>query len=281
MPTTAVPLEDLAQRIARQESQLEALRREYQARQEQLTTLTQRKHELEAQLRQVESEIDAIAHRGKQPGAVTASEVTPGTSSAAMPKAKTTDVRLPDLIVTILREANGQPISLRRLRDEVMRRGFSTTSRNLYKLVKVRAAELVKKAVLRRAPDGAGLLLAKETRAPATAARKPAPPAKAPGRARKPARSPSSPRNGAAPIASKRTPASAPKEQRPLHEVLLAILKKSKRPMLAKELGAEALKAGYRTASKDFTNVVWVNVGKMPEVERAPDGGYRLKKAKK
>ena len=48
--------------------------------------------------------------------------------------------------------------------------------------------------------------------------------------------------------------------------------------MSAQELADAVLANGYETASKDFKSVIWVGIGKMDNVERAPEGGYRLKK---
>jgi predicted nucleic acid-binding Zn-ribbon protein len=66
MKPTAVPLDTLAQRIAEQQSELETLRREYETRQARLADLTRRKAKLEAQLQQVQSEIEAV-DRGETP----------------------------------------------------------------------------------------------------------------------------------------------------------------------------------------------------------------------
>jgi hypothetical protein len=66
----------------------------------------------------------------------------------------------------------------------------------------------------------------------------------------------------------------------PLRELVLELLRKNNRPMAAREVAEQALAAGYRTTSKDFTNVVWVALGRLNEVENLPGGGYRLKKVK-
>src|SRR5438445_13325581 len=58
-------LEDLAQRISQQESELQALRRELETRRRQLATLTQRKQELLSQLRQIDEEIGTLAGGSK------------------------------------------------------------------------------------------------------------------------------------------------------------------------------------------------------------------------
>jgi hypothetical protein len=69
-------------------------------------------------------------------------------------------------------------------------------------------------------------------------------------------------------------------KQRPLHEVLTQILKKSTKPMTGSELAAEALKAGYHSTSKNFVDVVWVAMSNLKNVERVPNQGYRLKSSR-
>jgi chromosome segregation ATPase len=60
MTTTAAPLESLAQRIARQQSQLEALQRDYEARQSRLAELKAHRDEMEEQLRRLDVEMEAV-----------------------------------------------------------------------------------------------------------------------------------------------------------------------------------------------------------------------------
>ena len=63
MTSVAVPLQDLAQRIAQQQTALDTLRREYEARQAELADLKRRKEELRAQLRQVEADLPLMQFR--------------------------------------------------------------------------------------------------------------------------------------------------------------------------------------------------------------------------
>jgi DNA repair exonuclease SbcCD ATPase subunit len=84
MTATAVPLESLAQRIAQQQSDLESLRQEYEARQARLADLNRRKGELETQLHQIDAQIQAVA-RGETP--VTTGTVLPGRPAAPTRKA--------------------------------------------------------------------------------------------------------------------------------------------------------------------------------------------------
>src|ERR1700719_3980299 len=83
---TTVPLESLAQHIARQQADLEALRREYEARQGHLTDLQRRKQELQNQLRQVDAEIEAVA-QGKTLAPAGSSKASPTKASPATPPA--------------------------------------------------------------------------------------------------------------------------------------------------------------------------------------------------
>ena len=128
----AVSLEDLQQQISQWEQELRTLRQELETRQNELTTLTSRKEELQAQLRQVEADIAALAASPPPQAAApavdaTAVPPTPPPPTQAQPK-------LADLIVTMLRHA-GKAMTSRQLRDEALRRGFQTKSRNLAKSV--------------------------------------------------------------------------------------------------------------------------------------------------
>jgi hypothetical protein len=40
------------------------------------------------------------------------------------------------------------------------------------------------------------------------------------------------------------------------------------------------LRTGYKTQSKDFTNLIWSGIGKMANIESVPGKGYQLKKTK-
>ncbi|APR99587.1 hypothetical protein [Pajaroellobacter abortibovis] len=63
----------------------------------------------------------------------------------------------------------------------------------------------------------------------------------------------------------------------PLRDMILPILRESKVPLRVRELSERVLKAGYQTQSKKFGKVLSSLLVTMPEVERGPDGGYRLK----
>jgi hypothetical protein len=63
-----------------------------------------------------------------------------------------------------------------------------------------------------------------------------------------------------------------------LRALLVELLSRSDRPMRARELADQALQAGYQTESRDFINVVWDALGKIPEVKNIRGKGYLLKK---
>jgi hypothetical protein len=60
--------------------------------------------------------------------------------------------------------------------------------------------------------------------------------------------------------------------------VLTDLLRQSQQPLSGSELARRAQAAGYKSDSKDFTNVVWVMLRKMDNVEHVPNKGYRLKR---
>jgi hypothetical protein len=67
-------------------------------------------------------------------------------------------------------------------------------------------------------------------------------------------------------------------EQPSLREVLTDVLTNSRKPLSTRELADQIRATGYHSTSKNFVNVVSVQLSKMPNVERVPDKGYRLKK---
>jgi hypothetical protein len=56
----------------------------------------------------------------------------------------------------IVREAK-RPVTIKDLASEVVRRHYPSTSRSLPKMVEARVSEVVKKGLLRRVPDQAGV----------------------------------------------------------------------------------------------------------------------------
>jgi hypothetical protein len=243
MPTTAVSLDNLAQRIAQQESELEALRQEYEVRQARLADLARRKQELEGQLRQLEAEIEAVDR-----GEAVQSPPEPGTAPPAKAAALAPSVKpaksqtLADFLVGLVRRAKG-PLTARQLADEVVRCKFPTSSRNIPDMVKGQVSKLIAKGVLRRAKDQPGVVLAEGTGTPKPAAGKigggKRGAKKQPTPAKKPAK-----------------PSAAGRKQPALRDVLTDLLAQSKGPMPVRDLAAQAKAAGHRSKSKKFTNVV-------------------------
>jgi hypothetical protein len=284
----AASLEDLQQQITQRELDLRTLRQELETRQIELTTLTSRKEDLQAQLRQVEAEIAALA-ASSPPQAAAPAVPTAAVPSTPPPPAQA-QPRLADLIVTLLRHA-GKAMTSRQLRDEALRRGYQTSSRNLAKTIEVRIQELKRQGMVRRATGQSGYLLvpsaegvkagtAKKTPKPAPAKTKKATaqvarPAK-PGATAKKASRPSATVSGAA----KATGPVGRGSQPPLREVLTTLFKKSNQLLSVSELAAQALAGGYRTNSANFVKVVGTTLEEMDNVDYLPGKGYRLKKTK-
>ena len=257
-------LHDLAQRIDQQQAELEKLRREYASRQQQLEKLTQRQQQLQAQLQQVEAEIAGLGQGQASPTKpVTATKSAPvKTVPAAPSNGAVAPLSLPKLLVQIVREAK-RPITIKELASEVVRRHYPSTSKSLPNIVETRVAELVKKGLLRRAPDQAGVLPGRM----APAAKAPSPAAAA---VSKPATAAQSTSKVTAGTASELTLAAA----------VTKVLAASAKPLTARELAEKVRALGYRSKSKDFLNVLWTGIGKMDNVEHVKGQGYRLKKGK-
>src|SRR5262245_48640314 len=140
MPTVNLPLPTLAQRVAQKQSELEQLHRQYERR---LAGLKHRKEELTNQLRQIETEIRAAAHKGDQP---TAPETKLRSPSKSVADRKIT---LAGLIVKLLQKA-GQPLTVKQLTEEIQRLKVPTKSANISGMIKARVFELIRKGLLAR-----------------------------------------------------------------------------------------------------------------------------------
>jgi hypothetical protein len=259
MTTPPLSLKDLAQHIAQQESELDRLRREFEDRREQLDELTRRKADLEAQLRDVEAEIEGLAPSGPET-APAPKAAEPVSTRARAGRGMT----LSDLIVSLVGEGGGRPVTVKQLAREVVRRKFPTTSNNIPGLVQTRVGELVRKGFLRRAGNRHGVLPGKSTNGQAAPRRAKGP---ARGKRRKPAARPS------------REKAPSPRGEQPaLREMITQVLKKSRQPLGSGQLAEKILATGYKTSSKDFAGVVSVALTKMPNLEKVPGRGFRIKK---
>ena len=257
MPATAVPLDTLAQRIAQQQSELESLRQEYEARQARLADLNRRKAELKTQLGQIDAEIEAV---GRGETDLNSREIH--SSRPAIPTRNVKPARrqkLADVLVDMVRQAK-DPITARQMAEKVIAMKFPTTSQDIPTLVKTRVHELVAKGVFQRATDLPGVVLAGSKRVSQAAEV-----TKKTGKKAVPSKT-ASPvgRNG--------------RQQLSLSSLLTNLLAKSQRHLTSRELAEQALAQGYSTKSTDFVNVVRVMLAMMDNVDNTHGKGYRLKK---
>ena len=278
--TARFPLHEIAQRINHHERELADLRKEYEARQTQLTALARRKEELEAQLQQLDAEIVSIdqatvTKASSTPSPKSTSVSTP-TSKSATPKkpasgAGTSNgaakangkvsgerVSLPKLLVNIVAQAK-KPVSIKDLVAGVISHKYPTKATNLHGMVENRVSDLVKTKALKRVANQSGVVVlgkaASQTESneyQKVAAVKPASSSKSTGSDKKLS----------------------------LKDALIQVLAKSSHPLQAQQLADKVIAAGYQTKSKDFKNVVWVIAGGMDNVENVKGEGYRLKAGK-
>ena len=245
MSTAVLSLADITQQIQQQEDALARLRQAYETRQGQLADLTRRKTELQTQLNQVEAEIKFI---GKDAGTATAATKLTKPNDVKMVRG----ISLPNLLVDILRRAN-RPLAAKELADAVVRRKYPTTSNNLQAIVETRIGDLVRKGILKRAPNQTGVMLGKSA-------------------------SQSAASKGQTKVAKAASPTQG-QQKKSLKVVIAEVLASSSRPLNTEELAKKVLATGYKTTSKNFLNVLWVGIGDMNNVERVADG-YRLKQGK-
>jgi uncharacterized protein YhaN len=268
MPTVSVPFQDLAERIQQQEAELAKLRQELESRRSQLSELTRRKEELQAELAKVEKDIEAVGQVSASQPKISAARTPVITSGSKATTKPSSEMSLPAYLVELVRQAKG-PITAKELTEAVVQNKFPTTSKNVNAMVKTRVHDLVRKGILRRAGDTAGIILAEGPRSAKHVETKVAAP---------------TPKNGKAKAASAKPSASPtqaePAKWRSLHEVLTHVLAKTSRPLTAQELAEGVTQCGYESKSKDLKNVIWVSLGKLATVERVPGEGYRLKKGK-
>jgi hypothetical protein len=251
MPDTTVALDDLTQQIAQHESDLNRLRQELEVRQTRLTDLARHREELQAQLRQVEADIQAVTQgQTPRPAATTVTSSDAKTATAISPK-------LADALVEVAREAN-RPLTARELGEQLVLRKFPTASKNITNLVQNRLTDLVKRGVFHRAEGRPGVILAK----PGDEKKSPAPKAHS---------------NGKAAPAKKETGPGPRKGQPSLRSLLTDLLQKSRKPVPARDLAKQVLATGYTTTSKNFTDVVWTALAQM-KAENVKGQGWRLKK---
>lgn len=164
-----MPFQDLAQRIEHQQAELDKLRQEYESQQARWRDLTSRREELQAQLAQVEAEMQRAGAGNTSIGSAGTPKVAPETAAKHGPsragtkpaEAQTTTntkgVTLAQLLVRLVAQA-GQPITVKELTHAVEQRKYPTTSRHLHALVETRVGELVKRGLLRRSANPPGVV---------------------------------------------------------------------------------------------------------------------------
>jgi hypothetical protein len=269
-------LEDLRRRLNQQDSELQRLRQEFEARQNRLASLSKRKQEIQTQLQHVEAQMAALAAGTHRPSSAPprSSPPTPRPSLTGKPD----QLSLPALIVAMIREAGG-PMTVKELAREEKRRGLKSKSDNFKKIVETRVYALRMKGILKRAADQPGFILARTTARVPASTTTPKPALKPSGQ---PQQSGQKTSNGkpATSASGKSSPKASAINRVPLRVVLTEVLKKSNKPMTGSELATQALRAGYRTDSNRFADVVWVMLNRMENVEQVPGQGYRLKKTK-
>jgi len=242
MPTLSI--DAIQQRITQKDSELRTLRREFEACQNRLQTLSKRKQELRDQLGRIESEIAAVTTGMSRPFA--------GSPKHAVkkPTSKPAPPTFADLIVEILQDAD-LALTVQQITEEVRKRRFPTKSKALHKLVGKNAYAMATKGILHRTKDQPAAF-------------------KVPGAKAK----------TAAVVAAKPASRMSGESQPTLKQLLVQFLQKSAKPMTGGELAAAALKAGYRTTSKRLVDGVWSTLGDMKNVENIKGQGYRLKRSK-
>jgi len=262
-------MESLAQRIAKQQEELETLRQELEARQTHLADLKQRKGELETQLKHIDAQIHAV-HQGAGTPSPT---LRVATSPKAQPVKRIKPVtrvgkrragstpRLADLLIKMVGVAQG-PITVKQMSEEIISKKFPTRSQNVPRMVQTRVQELVTKGVFERVKDHHGVVLAGAFGAKKMTAPKPSTTKASPSGVAKAASRPKM--NGHAKIS--------------LRVLLTDLMSKSQRPMGARELTEQVKALGYRTKSKNFLAVVRLMLARMENAENVAGKGYRLRK---
>jgi hypothetical protein len=242
MPLAALPLTDLAKRLARTQSQVDRLRNQYESR---LEVLRRRRANLQSQLDKVEAEIQRA--QGQE------SAVAPAAAPVAAPaRGRRGKIGLRDWILKMIQEA-GRPLTAGFLAEEIRRRKIPTKSKDIPRLVQTRLFEMRRTGILTHIKGRPGYTLVNPNGRPAPAAAQ-----------LKPAAKPS--------IAARR------KKQPALSHLLRTFLAKSKSPLPGPELARRALAAGYKSQSENFNAVVSVALSNMDDAVHVAGQGYRLRK---
>jgi len=280
--TARFPLHEIAQRINHHERELADLRKEYEARQTQLTALARRKEELEAQLKQIDAEISNVDQATTVASSTSKSTSTPSPKStstspppfkSAAPKKRATGaspnngdakasgerISLPKLLVRLVQRAK-KPVSIKELVANVVAQKYPTKAKDLHSMVANRVTDLVKAKALKRVADQPGVVVLGKVPTAAAGTITTASVAKS-----------------VTAKESSREQSNGSEKKLSLKQALIQVLAKSSRPLKAQQLADKVVAAGYETQSKDFKNVVWVIAGRMDNIENVKGEGYRLK----
>ncbi len=160
-----VSLTDLQKQITQRERELQALRQELENRQNEFARLTSRKKDLQAQLRQVEAEIAALAAistpqpapaktkkataqaaRPAKPGAAAKKDSRPsatvsGAAKATGPVGPGSQPPLREVLTTLLKKST-KLLSARELAAQARAGGYRTNSANFVKVVGNKLGEM-------------------------------------------------------------------------------------------------------------------------------------------
>lgn len=276
MSNTVLPLDDLAQHVARQQSDLEALRKDLHLRQQQLKELIKRKEKLAAQLQKVDADIAAVTGNVKPASAATTAATKPAPRSVSVRSSNESGPGIIDVVVAILR-AQSKPLKIQVLTMHVLTTKFHTKSQNIPGLVKSTVKRLQSKGWLRRAKNKQGVYLTTAGRtAPdstkTTATNQNGAVIKKSG-VQKPTKPSTTSDKQPQSLSAKTDP------QPSLRSLLTRYLRKSQRPVPLQELVNRVTATGYKSESQNFPKLVQVALSKMPDVKHVPQKGYCLSKA--
>ena len=154
----SLSLDAIEQRIAQRDAELQRLRRDVEARRSRLQALTRRKEALQAKLREIETEMAAVAGGTKRPQTAAPKAAPKKPTPKPSTTGKSSQPSLPALLVSVMRSA-GRPLTAKHLVQEVKRRGFKSSSANFTKMVEARLWDLKKQGVVQRAADQPGYTL--------------------------------------------------------------------------------------------------------------------------
>jgi hypothetical protein len=266
-----ISLTDLERQLSRRLEEVQNLQRELEQKKAEFQDLKSLRELLEKQLQEVDAKIAGIGTSTKvgietkpvatpvatrtvvapsQPVTVPARPKPPQPTPVADPAPPKSKPSLVELLVTIVQEAGGRPITSQDMIDELKRRKFRSQTKDLGHVVHNRVTELISKGVLTRPipGKGQGVVLAK------------------------PKVKKEKERSASATVGEEK-PAS-------LMATIVGVLKASTKPLPGKEIAERVLKAGFVSKSDKFLNVVGSILTKLKKkvvIVRVAEG-YRLRK---